>query len=65
MGFPKQDYYSELPFPFPGDLPDLWIELTSPGSLAFGRQSLYYWENHKGPELCGFWYLWDFWEPTP
>ena len=31
MGFPKQEYWSGLPFPFPGDLPDPGIK---PGSLA-------------------------------
>ena len=30
IGFPRQDYWSRLPFPFPGDLPDPWIELGSP-----------------------------------
>ena len=26
MGFPRQEYWSGLPFPFPGDLPDPEIE---------------------------------------
>ena len=26
MGFPRQEYWSGLPFPSPGNLPDLWIE---------------------------------------
>ena len=30
MGFPRQEYWSELPFPFPGDTPDSGIELVSP-----------------------------------
>ena len=30
MGFPRQEYWSGLPFPFPGDLPDQGIELTCP-----------------------------------
>ena len=30
MGFPRQEYWSGLPFPFPGDLPDPGIEPTSP-----------------------------------
>ena len=30
MGFPRQEYWSELPFPSPGDLPDTVIEPTSP-----------------------------------
>ena len=31
MGFPRQEYWSGLPFPFPGDLPDPG---TEPASLA-------------------------------
>ena len=34
MGFSKQEYYSELPFPTPGDLPDPGIEPTSLASSA-------------------------------
>ena len=30
MGFYRQEYWSGLPFPFPGDLPDPGIEPTSP-----------------------------------
>ena len=30
MGFSRQEYWSELPFPSPGDLPDPWIKLSSP-----------------------------------
>ena len=30
MGFPSQEYWSGLPFPFPGNLPNLGIELRSP-----------------------------------
>ena len=30
MGFPRQECWSELPFPSPGDLPDPGIEPTSP-----------------------------------
>ena len=33
MGFSRQEYWSELPFPSP-DLPDLGIEPTSPMSPA-------------------------------
>ena len=35
MGFPRQEYWSGLPFPPPGDLPDPGIELVSP-ALAGG-----------------------------
>ena len=37
MGFSKQEYWSGLPFPSPGDLPDPGIE---PG-LSHCRQTLY------------------------
>ena len=37
MGFSRQDYWSELPFPSPGDLPDPGIE---PVSLALQADSL-------------------------
>ena len=30
MGFPRQEYWSGLPFPSPGDLPDPGIEPRSP-----------------------------------
>ena len=30
MGFPRQEYWNELPFPTPGDLPDPGIEPMSP-----------------------------------
>ena len=32
MGFSRQEYWSVLPFPTPGDLPDLGIKPTSLGS---------------------------------
>ena len=35
MRFPKQEYWSGLPFPPPGDLPDPGIEPASP-ALAGG-----------------------------
>ena len=35
MGFPRQEYWSGLPFPHPGDLPDPGIEPVSP-ALAGG-----------------------------
>ena len=34
MGFPRQEYWSRLPFPSPGDLPDPGIELKSPASVS-------------------------------
>ena len=37
MGFSRQEYWSGLPFPSPGDLPDPGIE---PGSLALRADAL-------------------------
>jgi len=37
MGFFRQEYWSGLPFPPPGDLPDLGME---PGSPALQADSL-------------------------
>ena len=37
MGFPRQEYWSGLPFPSPGDLPNPG---TEPGSPAFWADSL-------------------------
>ena len=37
MGFSRQEYWSGLPFPSPGDLPDPGIE---PGSPAFQADTL-------------------------
>ena len=34
MGFPWQEYWSGLPFPSPGDLPDPGIEPRSPALQA-------------------------------
>ena len=35
MGFPRQEYWSGLPFPSPGDLLDPGIKLVSPAFPAF------------------------------
>ena len=34
MGFSRQEYWSGVPFPFPGDLPDPGIEPRSPALQA-------------------------------
>ena len=34
MGFPRQEYWNRLPFPFPGDLPNPGIESGSPALQA-------------------------------
>ena len=35
MGFLRQEYWSDLPFPFPGDLPNPVIEPVSPALQAY------------------------------
>ena len=37
MGFPRQEYWSGLPFPPPGDLHDPGIKPLSPGPAVAGR----------------------------
>ena len=34
IGFSRQEYWSELPFPLPGDIPNPGIEATSPALQA-------------------------------
>ena len=40
MGFFRQEYWSRLPFPSPGDLPNPGIEAESPLSPALQADSL-------------------------
>ena len=40
IGFPRQEYWSGLPFPPPGDLPNPGIKPTSPASPAWQVDSL-------------------------
>ena len=44
MGFPKQEYWNGLPFPFPGDIPDPGIQPVSPAlqvdSLPLNHQGM-------------------------
>ena len=40
MEFPRQEYWSGLPFPPPGDLPNPEIKPMSPESPAFQADSL-------------------------
>ena len=42
LGFPKLEYWSGLPFPSPGDLPDPGFETKSPALTGIGRQMLYH-----------------------
>ena len=47
MGFSRQEYWSGLPFPSPGDLPDPGIEPGSPASEAFALTS-----EPPGKNIC-------------
>ena len=40
MGFPRQKYWSGLPFPSPGDSPNSGIEPTSPAGGLFTTELL-------------------------
>ena len=44
-GFPRRKYWTGLPFPSPGDLPDPGIKLTSTGSPAMAGRFFYYCAN--------------------
>ena len=44
MGFPRQEYWSGLPFPSPEDLPSPGIKPTSPALAGI----LYYWATREG-----------------
>ena len=48
MGLPRQEYWSGLPFPSPGDLPDPGMEPMSP---CIGKQVLYHW-HYLGSPIC-------------
>ena len=47
MGFSRQEYWNELSFPSPGDLPDPIIKLTSP-ALQVNSLPL----SHQGSPVC-------------
>jgi len=52
MEFSRQDYWSELPFPTPGDLPDPGIEptpLASPALTGEFFTTSATWEALEGP----------------
>ena len=46
MRFPRQEYWSGLPIPFWGDLPDPGFKPASPA----GKQVLYHWETRQAPK---------------
>ena len=70
MGFFRQEYWSGLSFPSPGDLPDLGIESRSPAfqadSTAWGIREAFVCKEYKSILSrnqrmgCEFWYF-HFW----
>ena len=54
MGFSRQEYWSRLPFPFPGDLPDPGIEPRSPTLQADSLWSEPPGKNPKKTEILPF-----------
>ena len=69
MGFPQQEYWGGLPFPYPEDLPDPGIEPTSTAwqvdTLPLGHQGAQEWyPNEKVSQslvLTSFRGLHSFW----
>jgi len=53
MGFLRQEYWSRLPFPLPGDLPNPGIEPTSPTApeLQADSSPLNHWGNASTKEI--------------
>ena len=47
IGFSRQEHWSKLPFPPPGDLPDPEFKLVFPASLLHCRQILYLWATNR------------------
>ena len=51
LGFSRQEYWSGLPCPPPGDLPDPGTEPVSLIFPAFGRWVLYHWHHLGNPAV--------------
>ena len=52
IGFPRQEYWSGLPFPPPGDLSDSWIKPMSPVSPALAGEFFTTEPPGKPSSLC-------------
>ena len=62
-GFSRQEYWSELLFPPPGDLPDPGIEPVSPASPAnTGRLILYHWATWEAQSEKENWFKFELWK---
>ena len=52
MGFPRQEYWSGLPFPPAGDLADLWSSLVGRGWQLSPQQRNTLISDGKSPDRC-------------
>ena len=52
MGFSRQEYWSRVPFPSPGDLPDPGIELKSPALQTDSLPSEPPWKPLEKGNVC-------------
>ena len=53
MELPRQEYWSGLPFPSPGDLPGLEIKPTSVVSLTLAGRLFYLWATKEALKYIG------------
>ena len=60
MGFPRQRYWSGLPFPSPRDLPDAGIEPESPAWLEEFFFFLNHWATWKVLPMCKMYNIWTY-----
>ena len=60
MGFSRQEYWSGLPFPYPGDLPDPGIERSSPSlwAEALPSEAPGKFTEQPGYELMRSYFIW-------
>ena len=61
MGFPRQEYWSGLPFPPPEDLPKPGIKPMSPAAPALGRRILYHWATWEAHSVISIYFCLSFW----
>ena len=65
MGFPRQEYWSGLPFPSPGDLPDPGIKPKPFNVSCIGRWILYHWATREAlgtrDTVCNLSFALKFW----
>ena len=52
IGFLRQEYWNGLPFPFPGDLPNPWVEPGSPAQQVDSLLTELPGKESDVPQLC-------------